>query len=324
LSSNGPEQRNHWQIDSEQVFVIGGANIDTTGVARSRIIAGESSPGTILKTYGGVARNIAETLSRLDVPTSFAGVFGDDRNGENMLEHLLGAGVNTHRLTPANYSSGHSRSTPEFVSIVTSTGESVAQVADMSLLDESCEEMIAHLAPLIEKARMVVIDANLAEPVLAAIFDMNITAPIFADAVSPAKCRRLSPWLRSVYLLKANEAEAAALTGMPRNTRAYSDQLLKKLVRLGPKRVLLSKGANGAQLWDGEQRFDAPSPETRPLNLNGCGDSLLAGVIAASLRNYPAAVQLSWGQQLAARASEVHGTVNPAININELEALVRG
>ena len=56
MPSNGPT-----------FLIIGGANIDITGRALTppEIIA-DSHPGTITSHHGGVARNIAENLARLD------------------------------------------------------------------------------------------------------------------------------------------------------------------------------------------------------------------------------------------------------------------
>jgi len=311
------------QRNSHHAVVIGGANVDTTGVATARIIAGESTPGEILKSFGGVGRNIAESLSRLGIRTSFASAIGNDSDGLAMLEHLHAAGVETYSFHPDEDGSGTGRETAGFVSIVTASGHAVAQVADMNLLESTSAAQIRHLAPCIQSASVLVVDANLPEAVLASIFEMNSDAPVIADAVSPSKCQRLSGWLDSISLLKVNEAEAAALTATTPGTKGYSEQLIDQLRHAGPERILLSRGAHGAILLQDQDQFRLASDLNEAINFNGCGDSLLAGVVAAGLSGYPPTVQLRWGQWLAARSSHVHSAVNPAIDITELELLAR-
>ena len=46
--------------------VIGGANVDIMGIADQALRPQDSNPGTIRTTLGGVGRNIAENLARLD------------------------------------------------------------------------------------------------------------------------------------------------------------------------------------------------------------------------------------------------------------------
>lgn len=50
--------------------VIGGANVDIMGIADQALRSQDSNPGTIRTTLGGVGRNIAENLARLDEAVS--------------------------------------------------------------------------------------------------------------------------------------------------------------------------------------------------------------------------------------------------------------
>ena len=52
---------------NKYVCVIGGANIDIIGTPKAGLSKNDSSPGKISKSLGGVARNIAENLSKLDI-----------------------------------------------------------------------------------------------------------------------------------------------------------------------------------------------------------------------------------------------------------------
>lgn len=299
------------------MLLAGGANVDHTGVASTRIVAGQSAPGQIIQSFGGVARNIAETLARLGLACRFVSVVADDEDGRALLDQLNSVGVDTSHCVCVDNQRAR---TAGFISVVSTSGEVVAQVSDMQVLDTSDQQTFSMLPALMATADLMLIDANLPNAVLELVFSNQREVTIVADAVSPSKCLRLKPWLSSVTLLKANEAEAAALTATPVNTKGYSERLLDALMALGPAEVLLSRGGEGATLTNGRECVSekAQIASTKTVNLNGTGDALLSGVLAARSAGHNIRRQLQFGQAMAARASLVHGAVNPEIGSNDL------
>jgi pseudouridine kinase len=75
------------------VLVIGAAGIDIVGRLKSEINWNTSCPAEIRTSYGGVARNVAENLARLGQPVKLLSVVGEDKNGDRLLEHAAGAGI---------------------------------------------------------------------------------------------------------------------------------------------------------------------------------------------------------------------------------------
>ena len=51
------------------VVVIGGANMDICGTSHDNLLLGDSNPGKVRTSAGGVGRNIAENLARLGSDT---------------------------------------------------------------------------------------------------------------------------------------------------------------------------------------------------------------------------------------------------------------
>lgn len=301
--------------EPKPVLVVGGANIDVSAVASSRIVAGQSTPGQIVRSFGGVGRNIAETLARLGIATRLVTATADDAAGRAVLANLNECGVDTQSSICVDQRSDSAPGTPEFVSIVATSGEGVAQVCDMTLLESCSAQQFSHVPDLIAHSDIIVVDANLPTAVLRYLFETSNDATIIADAVSPAKSVRLKPWLSALTLLKTNEAEAAVLTTTALNTKGYSAELLQRLSTSGPAGVLLSHGASGATLAEAGQHVHAHSQldPSRSINNNGTGDALLAGVIAARIHGYDLMAQLQFGQRLAALASQGHDAVNPTI-----------
>ncbi len=79
------------------VLVIGAASLDIKGRPSTRPVRGSSTPGLIRTSLGGVARNIAENLARLDVETILLTAVGDDDSGAHILGQPLVAALTSAR-----------------------------------------------------------------------------------------------------------------------------------------------------------------------------------------------------------------------------------
>ena len=72
---------------------IGAANVDIRGRSERKLIMGDSNPGTLYTTLGGVCRNICENLARLGSNVKLVTVVGDDENGRSILRGCEAAGM---------------------------------------------------------------------------------------------------------------------------------------------------------------------------------------------------------------------------------------
>ena len=90
------------------VLVIGSAGIDIIGRLLNQYQSGTSNPGHIRTSYGGVARNVAENLARLDQPVTLISVVGRDPAGDDLLDQLDNVGVDVSAvLRTDEYSTGN-------------------------------------------------------------------------------------------------------------------------------------------------------------------------------------------------------------------------
>ena len=60
---------------------VGGANVDLCGRSFGPILPGDSNPGQLTLSAGGVCRNICENVCRMGAPAALITVFGEDANG---------------------------------------------------------------------------------------------------------------------------------------------------------------------------------------------------------------------------------------------------
>ena len=58
--------------------VVGAVNVDVGGIPRQALVKGDSNPGTVRTTLGGVGRNIAHNMALLGLDTRMITALGDD------------------------------------------------------------------------------------------------------------------------------------------------------------------------------------------------------------------------------------------------------
>ena len=78
---------------NKYVCVVGGANLDIEGRVPGSPLLGDSNLGAVVRSPGGVGRNIAENLTRLKIPTRLITALGRDDNGTWLHDLTAKSGV---------------------------------------------------------------------------------------------------------------------------------------------------------------------------------------------------------------------------------------
>ena len=289
------------------VVVFGAINIDLLATAEHAAVADDSTPGKLRRAAGGVGRNIAENLARLDVNTRLVSVVGDDESGRQMLTQTDTAGVDVSAV-----SVHPDLPTASYTAIHNHDGELLHAVSDMHIFDHFELPAFETIEPAVAAADAIVLDANLPERVLVAVAEACRGKFIVADTVSRGKCKRLDAVLSGVSLLKVNRAEAVALTGYAAES---DDILLEELHKRGPSQVLLTAGSDGVVLSgaDGVHHVSV-RPDTTVVSTSGAGDAMLSGVLAALLYGADPSEQLRQGAVIAAETVGVHSACAESIS----------
>lgn len=121
-------------------------------------------------------------------------------------------------------------------------------------------------------------------------------------------------------LCKPNRAELVAATEMEGETMTKCRVAAAKLRKSGFERVVASLGADGALLATGSETYHASALDNEVVDTVGAGDSLLAGVLAASSRGAGDERALAVGVAVAARVVSVPGTTIPPLDDVERSA----
>ena len=114
--------------ESPYIMVIGGTNVDIQGFSRSELRAHDSNPGYVGVSFGGVGKNIAENIARLDINTKFITVFGNDLYGEKIKDHL-----NKLDIDVSDSLILENEETSIYLSILDSNGEMNVAISSMEI-----------------------------------------------------------------------------------------------------------------------------------------------------------------------------------------------
>lgn len=278
-----------------KVCVIGGANVDITATSGEAFRVGDSNPGRVEVSWGGVGRNIAHNLALLGDQVELLTIFGGGLFGPVIADacRALGIGIDHAEIAADGTNSF-------FVSINNADGELVGGVADMNATEGMTPSWLAARAEVINSADAVVADANSSAEALAWLID-NCQRPLFLDAVSVAKAGRIREAVAlsrrgEFFALKCNAIENVELASVTCCRRRY-----------------VSVGAEGLRVQADGRLYEFPALPCLVRNVTGGGDALLAGIVHAGP---DATVEESarWGLECARCAVESPKAVSDEIS----------
>ena len=277
------------------VALIGGANMDIAAHSKELPVAGDSNPGHIVCCPGGVARNVAENLLRLDVEARLLSVLGDDVFGQALRQAAADIGLD---LSACSTIPGQRTAT--YLSVHGPDGDMGVAVNDMGILDCLTPELLQAHTAVLEGASALVVDCNVRPDVLAWIAVYWLDKPVFAEAVSVAKCHKLLPVLGQLHTLKANRLEAQALSGLPINSPQSAADAARNLHQRGVRNVVISLGADGVA-WCNASGVVGHRPvhAVQMASATGAGDALLSGLVYGHLQGLPLDLSVAWAMACA-------------------------
>jgi pseudouridine kinase len=143
------------------VSIIGGITADIEGNPYNQLIQGDSNPGKITMSYGGVGRNITENLARMGIPANFVSVAGDDFAGRGAIRELSELGVNVDHVKLLQ-----EENTAVYMSILNLLGDMELALCNMDVLERISIDFIEEAYETIMTSRVIGIDTNLTEETL--------------------------------------------------------------------------------------------------------------------------------------------------------------
>ncbi len=289
------------------MVVIGGVNLDIGGRALAPLVAKDSNPGRVQMSLGGVGRNIAHNMTLLGIDTHLITALGDDMAARKIADSCNELGID---ISHALQLPGASTST--YLYVAGPDGNMELGISDMDIYEHLTPSFLAGRLPLLNNARLIVLDTNIPEKTIQWIAE-NCRVPLFVDPVSTAKTEKIRNVLDKLHTLKANRMEVEALSGVPLTSRNNIERAADVLLANGLRRVFITLGADGVFAADRRDRCFLPCLPGKMVNTTGCGDAFMAAVAWA----YPEGTSLEntarAGLAAASIAMESEETINASL-----------
>ena len=307
--------------DVAPVVLIGSACFDIKGTITGRgvkhIYPFSSNPGRVRVSLGGTARNIAESLARLDVPVQLLTAIGADEEGRQIVERTRAAGVvidDGALIVAPDLESG------AYLALLRADGQLIVGVDDTLVARRITPRAVHRWRRVIREAALVVIDANVPPRAIRAILRRCAWygIDVCLDPVSVALARRVAPFLARAKLITPNMREAAALAGLPVTTREEALAAARVLQERGAEIVVVTMAHGGAVYVGGDASGHVPAIETAIVDATGAGDALTAGVIFGLLNDFPPDDALALGTAMASLTMQSGETVRSDLSVEQV------
>src|SRR5690349_20841910 len=154
-------------MDEGHVLVIGSASRDVKGRPSGELKLGFANPGRVHRRVGGVARNIAENLARLEVETILLTAVGRDSSGKHVIKASEASGIDCSHVQIIP----HAR-TSSTMTMLDAGGNLLAAITDFEVMESIDADFLESSATLFQNAQMIVIDATLSPAALAKVFEL--------------------------------------------------------------------------------------------------------------------------------------------------------
>ncbi|MGH3948175.1 MAG: ribokinase [Pseudonocardiaceae bacterium] len=260
------------------VIVVGSANVDVVVPVQRRPGPGETVLGGDTTTGpGGKGANTAVAAARLGARVAMLGAVGRDAHGDQLLDSLRAAGVDTRLIRRAAHPTGAAYIT------VTPDGENAIVVSPGANAQVGVDD--------VAEARAVIGAAGVLFAVLEVPLPTVRRAVACAAAAGVRVVLNASPvatldpgTLAAADPLIVNQHEAAWLLGHAwANPDAHDPaEMATGLLARGTRSVVVTLGADGAVVADPDGAVRVPAPEVSAVDTTGAGDAF-AGALACRL-----------------------------------------
>ncbi len=298
------------------VLVIGAASLDSKGRAMLPLTWGTSTPGKVRGAVGGVARNIADNLTRLGVKAVLLSAIGNDDSGIRILDNANKVGINIDFLMVAD----KRYRTSAYLALLDEKGNLAMSVDDMEILSCITPEVINRHHELVKNAALIVIDSNLSPMTINAIFKLakRYQVRVCADPTSAVLVTKLKPYLSEIYMITPNVSEAEVLVESVIRGRDEATVAARSLINTGVKVAIITLGKLGVVYATTDASGYVPAATTDMIDQTGAGDALTATIVFGLLNNISIDEAVRLGATAAAITLSCNDTVCNDLNLEML------
>lgn len=290
------------------VTVVGGINIDIFGNAKDKILRNNSNPGKIIHLLGGAARNIALTLTKLDVPNYLLSVYGDDTNGKKFLED---AKENNMDIQYCEMIKGEA--TSSFLCINDMNGRRITGIDDMNIYNQITPAFIEKNIERMNHAKYCIIDTNLPDDTIDYICE-KVNSPLIVKTVSLNKNKPLIKNLHRIEVLVTTQNELSHMLSYLHESYTSLENAVDLLLHKGVKNVIVFSIKEGLFFKSAESKYQLKMEIPHIINTNGASATLTGALVWCLQNNMKWKDALKYAYAAAVYSMESQEAVNPGLN----------
>ncbi|OEF97637.1 carbohydrate kinase family protein [Desulfuribacillus alkaliarsenatis] len=284
-----------------KVLVIGTIFVDCKGFARDEYNPDARNLGKIKFFHGGVARNVAENMAKLNLQTTLMASADATPLGKDVIERLEAAKVSTKYIKEAKEDG-----MGMWLAILDKQGSlsgSISQMPDLALLKQTIDENITEIA---NEFTDIVLELDL---------NIDITSKAIAIAKEHNKKiygipGNLDVILSNPEILKdmdcfiCNNFEADRLfeTDFTNSSLDFKRQLVETFAKkLRIQFFVVTLGGDGSVYYDVNSKASGYQP-VFPVNVvesTGAGDAFFSGTVMGLIKNKPLSEAVICGTKVA-------------------------
>lgn len=300
------------------ICVVGSANMDLTFRALRLPRPGETLSGQSFQTgFGGKGANQAVMAARLGARVSLIARVGRDAFGDQTVRHYQQQGIDTtHVRQDADAPTG-------VASIVVDDAGQNCILIVAGANGRLSPDDVRSAASVIESSDLLL--AQLEVPLSATLEAFRLArASGVRTILNPAPAVPLPDELFSLTdICIPNETEAEILTGRRATPPTETESAVRKIQNRGPNTVLVTLGAQGVVLVDGQTVEHIPAVSVTALDATGAGDAFIGSLAVFLLEGMSLSEAARRANAAAALSVTRPGTQASFPNRSEIETILK-
>ncbi|WP_035052116.1 carbohydrate kinase [Carnobacterium pleistocenium] len=303
--------------EEEPIICIGGANIDRRYLIKDTLIQGTSNKVQSRTNVGGVARNVAENLGRLEEEVMLFSVAGNDAEWTMIEKH------SEHFMNVKAVDKIEGSPTGTFMEVIDANGEMVLGLAEVDIFDKMTPEWISKHLSVLKRAKYLIIDSNCPKETIEFLngFAIKYKIPIALLTVSVQRLANLPIFLNGIKMLITKHSETEAYFNMTITTDDDLKEAINRWLDKGIENVIISKGSTKIAFGNQESGtyiFNYTGEQDDRYNW-GMNEALCAGLIHSRLQGKSIKESASIGLTNAYLTSQSLYVVRPNLAKNQLQ-----
>ena len=292
-------------------IIIGGCNIDIVGSCKNELVRYDSNIGEITISYGGVGRNIAENISKLNIKPYFKSVFTDDLFGKLLYQKCIDDNFDLSYSQIIN-----NKRSSIYLAILDNSSDLDVGISDMEILDNMTKSDIIYTLNDFNEDDYVIFDTNLDEDIIKSIID-NKHYKLCCDPISINKIYKIKDYIKYIDIFKPNLYEAKSLSN-----KDFATDSLKYLVDNGCTNPMISLNKDGVMYYNNYKYIRKYiSNKLDIINATGAGDSFFATYISYIIKGYSIDISIEYALLASALTLSSELSVSSELSCDKLEEL---